>query len=484
MQFISWNTFNALLLAFAPSLNAETKSDHPTVILDMNPRATYLAKGPEVNGHSSMQLRGAALLTLSTPHACGSNEVYLTPESLGIPTESFRRALGEVQDLIDQKIPLILTLSACERKRAFFEKVRPCTPEECADLTNPLADDKLYLDEHLKPIGEGLALYYLQMPMPYDEEKQAWQAQIFYRDTRSLRSEHYVDREDFASAKPVLTYKAYYRNGKPRRTYQNDANGLRQGEALTYSDQGVVIKRENYLNNHLDGWQFIYHENGKVAESYNWHLGKHVDGEYLEYDENGALIGRSSYRNDVLHGPALGYHPNGQIKYETVFINGTSQGPDNSYFDNGAIKTLRNNVDGKPDGWLTTHFIDGTVKEKQFYKDGVQRSYEQWNEQGKQTLQWQWDEKHRQQGDFKQWYATGQLKEHRKYKNDKLHGASATWHENGGMASFTDYIEGAAHGPMRFFRKDGSLSYECHYQMGIKQGECVSIPTSKTKAES
>jgi hypothetical protein len=52
------------------------------------------------------------------------------------------------------------------------------------------------------------------------------------------------------------------------------------------------------------------------------------------------------------------------------------------------------------------------------------------------------------------------------------------------MASFTDYIDGAEHGPMRFFRKDGSLSYQCQYQMGVRQGECVSIPVSKTKAES
>jgi antitoxin component YwqK of YwqJK toxin-antitoxin module len=484
MQFISWNTLNALLFVFAPPLNADPKPDHPTVILDMNTRATYLAKGPEVNGHSSIQLKAAALLTLSTPHACGSNEVYLTPESSGIPVESFRRALDEVQDLIDQKIPLLLTLSACERKRAFFEKVRPCTPEECGDLTNPLVDGKLYLDEHVKPTGKGQASYYLQMPMAYDKKNQAWHAQIFYVNTQTLRSEHYVDKEDFVSGKPVYTYKAYYRNGKSRRSYQNDANGLRQGEALTYSDRGVVITRENFLNNDLEGWQFTYHENGKVAESYNWHLGKHVDGEYLEYDEDGAIIGRRSYRDDVLDGPVLSYHPNGRLKSETLYVNGKAQGPDNQYFDNGAIEFSRINVDGRPDGWLTTYFIDGTVKEKKLFKDGVERSYEQWNEQGKQTLQWQWDEQHRKQGDFKQWYADGQLKEHRKYKDDKLQGASTTWHENGEIASSSSYVGGAEDGPARVFREDGSLSFECQYQMGVRQGKCVSIRARKAKSES
>ncbi|WP_238349507.1 hypothetical protein [Pseudomonas sp. SWRI179] len=132
MQLISWKALNAALLVFTAPLNAESRPDHPSVITAMNPRATYLAKGPEVNGHSVMQLRAAARLTLSTPHSCGSNEVYLTPESIGVPDESFRRALGEVQDLIDQKTPLLLTLSNCERKRAFLEKVRPCTPKNAA----------------------------------------------------------------------------------------------------------------------------------------------------------------------------------------------------------------------------------------------------------------------------------------------------------------------------------------------------------------
>ncbi|WP_256597479.1 toxin-antitoxin system YwqK family antitoxin [Pseudomonas sp. 31-12] len=437
MQFISWKLFSAALLILAQPLTNHAKSptDHPTVIVGMNPRATYLAKGPEVNGHSSIQLRAAALLTLSTPHACGSNEVYLTPESLGIPGESFRRALGEIQDLIDQKIPLLITLSTCERKRAFFEKVRPCTSEECGDLMNPLVDGKLYLDERFAPIGKDQASFYLKMPMPYDADQKAWKAEVFYVDTQTLRRDYFVDAEDFVSGSPVLTSKAYYPSGKLRRIQQNDANGLRQGEALTQSETGIVIKRENYLNNKLEGWQTIYHDNGKIAESYNWHQGKRVDGEYLEYDENGALIGRTNYKNDAWDGPALSYHPNGQLKSSTMFVAGKAQGPSPIYFENGAIETTRNYLDGSPDGWLVDYFLSGKTKEKAFYQNETRRSYARWNEQGVQTFQWQWDEQNRKQGDFKEWYADGQLKNHKIYKDDKLQGLALTWHENGQLAS-------------------------------------------------
>ncbi len=483
MQFISWKAFNALLLVFAPPLNADPQPDHATVIIDMNPRATYLAKGPEVNGHAPIQLRAAALLTLSTPHTCGSNEIYLTPESAGIPAESFRRALGEIQDLIDQKVPLLLTLSACERKRAFFEKVRPCTVEECGELMTHLVDGKLYLDEHFAPTGKGVASHYLKMPMPYDASLKVWKVQIFNLETHTLSRDYFVDNEDFVSGKPVLAYKSYYPNGTLHKSHQSDASGQRQGEALTYDENGTVNQRESYLNNELDGTQTIYHANGKIAESYKWHLGKRVDGEYLEYDEDGALIGRTHYRNNMWDGPSLGYFPNGKLRYSTLFVNGKSEGPTIHYFENGTTQFTRNDVNGKPVGWVIEYFIDGKAKEKAFYKDGNRLSYEQWTQQGVQTLQWQWDAQNRKQGDFKRWYESGQLKEHQKYQDDKLQGSSVTWHENGEMASSADYVDGKEHGPIRFWRDNGSLSYECQYLMGKKLEKCAYISANEDKSK-
>jgi antitoxin component YwqK of YwqJK toxin-antitoxin module len=474
MQFISWKALNAILLVFAPPLNgyAESQPEHPTVIIGMNTRTTYMAKGPEVNGHSSIQLRAAALLTLSAPHACGSNEVYMTPESTGIPDDSFRRALDEVQQLIDQKIPLLLIHSACDRKRAFLEKVRPCTPEQCGELMASLVDGKQYLDREFSPTGQGQAHYYVKMPMEYDSKRKAWAAQIFFVETQTPSHEYFVDAEDFISGKAVDDYRSYYRSGKLRRSYQHDANGLRQGKALTYAEDLTIIQRENYLNNELEGWQTLYHDNGKISESYTWRQGKRVDGEYLEYDENGALSGRTSYKDDVWHGPALTYYPNGQLKSSTIFVAGKAQGPSPRYFENGAIETIRNNLDGRPDGWLIDHYLSGKTKEKAFYESGTRRSYARWIEQGIQTFQWQWDEKNREQGDFKEWYENGQIKEQKSYKDGKLVGFLRTWYDNGQMKSSVEYKDNLALGIGRFWAMDGSLIHECFYEAGERQGEC------------
>ncbi|MHC8304558.1 toxin-antitoxin system YwqK family antitoxin [Pseudomonas sp. PB3P13] len=474
MQFTPWTILSTAILIFALPLIAHSEStvDHPTVIVGMNPRATYLAKGPEVNGHSSVQLRLAALLTLSTPHACGSDEVYLTAESLGIPNESFRRATDEVQQLIDQKIPLLATLSECERKRAFLMKVRPCTPEECGELMATLVDGKQYLNHDLLPTGQGQASHYLKVPMDYDSKRKAWIAQIFSTKTQTLSHEYFVDAEDFASGKPVDDYKKYYKSGKLRESYHYDANGLRKGEALTYSEDGTIIKRESFLNGELEGWQSIYHDNGKIAESYNWQNGQRVDGEYLSYDEDGALIGRSSYRNNVWHGAALGYYPKGQLKYSTHFVHGKAQGLSTHYHENGAIKSTRHDIDSKPEGWLTDYFIDGKVKEKAYYQDGKRLSYARWNEQEAQLFQWQWDDKGRKQGDFKEWYKDGQLKSHAVYADDKIEGTLRAWHENGQISSSTEYQGNVPQGIQRNWKPDGRLTRECHYEAGKRQGEC------------
>ncbi|MBP5060428.1 toxin-antitoxin system YwqK family antitoxin, partial [Pseudomonas chlororaphis] len=58
----------------------------------MDSDASYIAK----DSKQQPELRRAVLLELSSAHRCGSNEVYLTPESSGIPTESFGQALEEI----------------------------------------------------------------------------------------------------------------------------------------------------------------------------------------------------------------------------------------------------------------------------------------------------------------------------------------------------------------------------------------------------
>lgn len=458
-----------LTLAFPLALNATPRPDHPTIIVGMDINASYIGK----DSQQQPELRRAVLLELSNAHRCGSNEVYLTPESAGIPTESFSQALEEFQQLIDEQTPLLLTLSDCDGKRAFFEKVRACTAQECGELTASLVDGKLYLDERYAPTGKGQAAYFLSMPMNYDDGQKAWNAKIFYAESGTLRRDYFVNAKDFVSGKAVHASKTFYPDGQVRHSVRYDSNGKRQGEALTYSEGGVVIKRSNYLDDLLEGRQSTYHNNGKLAQSYDWHQGQRVDGEYLEYDEDGKLAGRITYRANLPDGPIVSYYPDGRIKDRGQFVAGKKVGPSPSYYPDGTLESTVDYVDNQPQGWQVQYHPNGKVKQKQFNDEhGTQRSYALWNEQGVHTLQWQWDEQHREQGDFKEWYDNGQLKDHKIYKDAKLEGPVVTWYENGQMESSTDYQDGKEHGWMRLWNKDGSLQSECRYQAGARQGAC------------
>ncbi|OLF55455.1 toxin-antitoxin system YwqK family antitoxin [Pseudomonas chlororaphis] len=467
MPFKHWKFLSVAALALAAplALGAAPLPAHPTVIVSMDSGASYIA----MDAKQQPQLHHAVLLELSSAHRCGSNEVYLTPESIGVPSESFGQVLEEVQQLIDDQTPLLLTLSQCEGKRAFFEQVRPCTAQECAELTASLVDGKLYLDEHYAPTGKGQASYFLAMPMPYDKQQKAWSAKVFYVESATLRRDYFVSAEDFVSGKAVHASKTYYPDGQVGQSVRYDPDGKRQGEALTYSESGVVVERSNYQDDLLEGWQTTYHDNGKVAESYNWHQDKRVDGEYLEYDENGKLVGRITYRANLPDGPITSYYPDGRIKDSGQFVAGKKVGPSPTYYPDGTLESTTDYVDNQPQGWQVQYHPNGKVKQKQFNDEhGTQRSYATWNEQGVQTLQWQWDEQHREQGDFKEWYDNGTLKDHKVYKDAKLEGPAMTWYENGQMESSTDYIDGKEQGWMRLWNQDGSPQSACQYQAGVR----------------
>lgn len=469
MPFKHWKSLGLALLTFTSPLlaHAESRPAHPTVIIDMDTNASYVAKGPS----NQAELRRAVLLQLSNPHACGSDEVYLTPESVGVPNESFGRLINEVQQLIDDETPLLLTLSDCDGQRAFFEKVRACTPEECAELTATLVDGKQYLDEQYQPIGRSQASFFIPMPMPYDKKLKAWHAKVFYVESKTLRRDYFVDAKDFVSGKPVYGSKTYYPNGKLGQSFQNDVHGKRQGEVVTYSETGIVTKRATYLNDELEGLQTTYHDNGKIEEAYTLHNGKRVDGESLTYDEDGKLAERTLYRNGVFDGPYTAYYPSGKLRHSSTFVAGDGQGPSISYFEDGSVQTERNDVDGHPDGWLITYYASGKVAEKEFYEHEKQRSLARWNEQGVQTLQSQWDEQRREQGDFKRWYGNGQLKEHTTYKDGKIIGEASSWFENGQLKEQITYKDGERQGETRNWYESGQLNSSVHYVDSQRDGK-------------
>ena len=80
--------------------------------------------------------------------------------------------------------------------------------------------------------------------------------------------------------------------------YNNE--GLREGEYLSFHNNGNIRERSHYMRNELDGIQELYDENGVIELSISYKSGiKH--GESVVYN-NGKVSRRVRYNNGNING--------------------------------------------------------------------------------------------------------------------------------------------------------------------------------------
>ncbi|ANI30196.1 hypothetical protein PL78_10220 [Yersinia entomophaga] len=440
-----WNLCvgSALSIALMWPAAARLETHHPAIIVGMEANAKLPA---------SMDYSGPALrLTLSSKHACGNNIAYITPESIGAPAKEFGSVAGKLKALMDDQTPMLMFLADCQGSVAMVHGADDCNAQTCPEFA-PKAVTKgmLYLSEELEPVREADAQYVQKMPMPYDQKLKAWKMEVYDVNTGKLHVEGYIDAEDFASGKMVHPYKTYFSNGKVSVDSSLDANGLREG--LTT----------------------LYHENGRKATSSTFHNDKPVDGIDESYDEKGKLSAKFSYRGGVFDGTNLEYYPNGKVRSSNPYVKGQPHGPTKSYYEDGTLRNEQVFADGKLEGWSISYYPNGKVESKDFYVKGAQRSLGQWNEEGVQTLQWQWDNDHKEVGVLKQWHSNGQLKEEKPYKDGELNGAVKRWYADGKKEMVTNYVAGKQEGASQVWNEEGKLVSNCIYKNDVRINDCKS----------
>ncbi len=109
-------------------------------------------------------------------------------------------------------------------------------------------------------------------------------------------------------------------------------------------------------------------------------------------------------------------------------------------------------------------------KLKYTLKDGKQEGqYKQWHANGQL-----WDERTykdgNQEGQHKQWHANGQLWDERTYKDGKLDGLCKYWYETGQLQGECTYKDGKLDGLYKYWYANGQLGNECTYKDGKLDG--------------
>lgn len=131
------------------------------------------------------------------------------------------------------------------------------------------------------------------------------------------------------TSKAQEKYTEYYSNGKIRVSGFVDKNtGKREGHWITYRDDGLKIREENYKNGLKEGPEYTYFDNGNISTI-------------------------SIYRNNLLDGYRLQYHYSDKKNSKKLYYKGFYR-------------------EGEEDGMAYVYESDGRIISKRRYENGHQ----------------------------------------------------------------------------------------------------------------
>jgi len=165
---------------------------------------------------------------------------------------------------------------------------------------------------------------------------------------------------------------------EPDTINKTDAKGMKQRFWEEKTDNSTT--KGWYKNNLKEGQWLTYGQNGIITKVENYHKGM-KNGTVIEIDQRGYLSGDVTYVNDVLEGTAKRYfygtNPASVIPYKHGKITGKKV----IYYENSAGKmmeesTFKNDIKDGPSNWYTIsgdkvaeyNYVNGNL-------EGVQRQY-------------------------------------------------------------------------------------------------------------
>lgn len=300
--------------------------------------------------------------------------------------------------------------------------------------------------------------------------------------------------------------------------------GLKEGNALYYSTQGILYRKIPYIKNKKEGNGIEYCNDGTPCY-------------LLKYRFN-ELVEREKINQKNLNGEKIGvwkeFYDNGEVRVEQTFDNGklfgktkyyTSNGQllKTEYFENDSIlKNIITELDFDEPIEIIDYYDDNiTVKHKGSYKDslpiGIHRFYARdgilvnakiydldgtlleegvMTESGVKTGNWKLYYENgtvqaigiyvanKKQGIWKFYYRTGTIRQEGEYKNDKEEGLWIFYNEKGNILREEEYFDGYRNGSITEYNDSLQIIAKGFFVDGMKTGKwIVSIGDNKEVGE-
>ena len=257
---------------------------------------------------------------------------------------------------------------------------------------------------------------------------------------------------------------------------------------LTVYKKGYVVSREKI--NRLDSeerkqglWKF-FHENGliRLEGTYRNDL---EHGYFKEYDEAGKLIATAKWvdgekQEDAIELVRLNvekeYYPDGSIKIMQSYRNGVPQGVRREYAEDGTItagyffsngKIVGEGIvkeDGLKNGDWKEYFQSGDLKAEGKYTNGIKTGkWTYYHKSGNVEQTGIYDKSGRPKGDWVWYYPSGNILREEAYLDGLLDGLMIEYREDGNIIAEGEFIEGEEEGPWIYeygdHREEGGYSY-------------------------
>ena len=469
--------FTIIILLYSASSYAKSESPPASTI-------TFIAQIDHVELNKTalshdMKLVLADRFYFKTSNPCETNSISARPESMGLTDKAYADKLKKLETPFLDDRYFFMTINQCDGNGTpMLTDIKVCTTELCgAEYTKKMST--VWLDETLKPTAKRLAIYFIQSPLPYDDEKKQWKVTGWYisstdnqSSTKQIAFEGYTDTDNFSDSKFISSFKSWFESGKIKNIANYNPKGERDGKYESYyNSNGNVYESLSFSNDLINGEFITYYENGAIESKRHFNNGKIKDGECPHFYEDGKIKQQHSYLNSKLDGPAYEYYPDGKLMQENFYQQSVLIGKDTSYYQSGKISSIHNrNSRGQYDGANERYSEEGKLLSKSVYKDGKQISVQTWYENGQKEEEKHFDEQGQLNGLVKQWYKNGNLAKSQNYKHDILDGNSEEWYENGIPESLYPYKNGKTDGIAKSWNKYGKLTYSIEYKNGVENG--------------
>ncbi len=333
-----------------------------------------------------------------------------------------------------------------------------------------------------------------------------------YYENGRLKSEG--NRKDF---KLDSLWKFYTEKGLMYLVYTYK-EGKKNGFKFTYTPQkkdsskGILIAKENYVSDTLQGNSYIYKE-GKLYQIKFFKDGL-AEGRSLQFNKDSLITSIIIYKGGFIkkvtkinqvnidgfkEGLWQTFYPDMVVKWEGTYTNGKRDGYFKTYNEKGELLTVEKYINdvlqvNPPElaklDIRTTYHSNGKVQTTGPYKDGVpfgeQRTYDDSGrpqradiyDSGVVVATGPIDSSDLQEGDWKEYYETGELKDEGKYDNGLKIGEWKYYFRDGKKFEIGKYAKGKQAGTWLWYFENGSIRRQNSFIKGQEDGDFIEYDDS------